>query len=211
MISNPAMSEVAPAHVTPKLHCLGGQEPPPGMGEDLAKILSLSAEARSRYWHVLGPSLNDPVTREAAELLEAYRRSFQLDEDALAHAIKACRFLIREAARLDVSAEQFGEDIRSLHPSKEIPELLLAGFERAKLQVRMEILRGAIADHGNLLVGVDWRIDTMEAADRGVRLKLPVALMTFRYREGSELRRITLQLMPDMLGELRAICDRVLT
>ena len=56
-----------------------------------------------------------------------------------------------------------------------------------------------------------WRVDTIEASERGVKLRLPVAMLTLHYREGSEVGRITLQVLPDMMGELKGICERVLS
>jgi hypothetical protein len=37
-----------------------------------------------------------------------------------------------------------------------------------------------------------------------------VAMLTLLYREGAESARITLQVLPDMMGELRGVCDKVL-
>jgi hypothetical protein len=79
-----------------------------------------------------------------------------------------------------------------------------------KTQVRAELLRGTIADHGKLVEGIDWRIDSISASDRGESFGYAIGVLTFRYREGEERSRITVQLLPDALAELRAICDRML-
>jgi hypothetical protein len=195
----------------PALRCLEGELAPPGLREDLARVLLLPAEAKRRLWHVLGPSVSEPVPPDAERLLSDFCRAHQLEPEGFAHAIKACRFLIRESAGVDLQREGFLSDLEALHPaSTELRELLLAGFERAKTQVRAELIRRALADHGSVLVGVDWRIDTMSASSAAPRLGAPVAILTLRYREGETTRRLTLQVLPDMLAELKNACERIL-
>jgi len=43
-----------------------------------------------------------------------------------------------------------------------------------------------------------------------LQLKMPVALVTLHYLEGSEAGRVTLQVLPDMMGELKNVCEKVL-
>ena len=40
---------------------------------------------------------------------------------------------------------------------------------------------------------------------------MPVTLLTLHYRDGADVGRITLQVMPDMMQELKKICDEMLT
>jgi hypothetical protein len=198
------------APLTISLRCLGGKAAPPELAGDLLRVSALPAEALRRFWHVLGPSLAEPLPREAEQLLDGYCRAHHLDGDELAHAVKACRFLLREAARIDLSADDFAADVAALQPdSPPLRELLLAGYERARAQVRRELLGGTLAAHGNLLVGMDWRVDTVESSDRGARLRAPVAMLTLRYVEGKKARRLTLQVLPDMLAELEKTCQRI--
>jgi hypothetical protein len=37
-----------------------------------------------------------------------------------------------------------------------------------------------------------------------------VALVTLHFREGAETGRVTLQVLPDMMKELKTVCDRML-
>jgi hypothetical protein len=137
--------------------------------------------------------------------------AYHVDEDALAPAIKACRFVIREAARRDVPAGALGEDLDRLCPGELlVKELVLAGYEPARDRMRHEMVKAAIADHGKLLVGINWRVDAIQASERGMKLRMPVAMLTLHYREGAEMGRVTLQVLPDMVGELRGVCDKVL-
>src|SRR5262249_50677739 len=118
---------------------------------------------------------------------------------------------IREAARHDVPAGALAEDLDRLCPDDPlVKELLLAGYDAAKDQLRNEIVRAAIADHGKILVGVSWRLDAIQASDRGGKLRTPVAMLTLHYREGGETGRVTMQVLPDMMGELKQVCEKVL-
>jgi hypothetical protein len=199
----------APAGVT--LHCLGGAEGPAGMGGDLLRLLRLPPEALEKLWQVLAPSLADRLAPETGQLLDMFCAAYKIDDDDLARAMKACRFLIREAAKIDLPGAQLGEDLGRLCPDAPlIHEILLAGYEPMKARMREEILRAALVDHGKLLVGAQWRVDTIVASERGKKLGMPVAMLTLHYKDGGEARRITLQVMPDMMAELKGICEQML-
>jgi hypothetical protein len=205
-------ASASPAAAAPlRLYCLGGGEAPPGLGADLLRLLRLPVEALQKIWQVLAPSLAEPIAPETEQLLDMFCAAYHADDEDLGRAIKACRFLIREAARLDVPAGALGDDLDRLCPGDPlVKELVLAGYEPAKEKLRHEILKAAVADHGKLLVGIRWRLDAIQASERGARLGVPVALLTLHYLEGTEAGRITLQVLPDMMAELRGVCDTAL-
>jgi len=145
------------------------------------------------------------------ELLDVFCAAYRVDDEDLARAVKACRFVIREAAQRDVPAGAVAEDLDRLCPGDPlVKELLLAGYEPARERIRHDIVKAAVADHGKLLVGVKWRLDAIQASERGARLGTPVALLTLHYLEGTEKGRVTLQVLPDMMGELKQVCEKVL-
>lgn len=207
------MKEAAPGTAAPlKLHALGGAAAPPGMAVDLQKILLLSASARQHFWEALGPSLREPLPPEIEAQLDHFCRAHASDDALLAPAIKACRFLVRRAAALDLSRALFAEDLAQLAGSApELAALLLAGYESGKAFVRREIVRGALLDHGKLLEGLDWRVERLTASNRGDKLDARVVSLTLRYREGERNERITLQMLPESIAELRAMCDALLS
>jgi hypothetical protein len=195
-----------------KIHSLGGGEAPPELGGDLRRLLRMPAEAVSKFWQALGPCLAEQLSPETEKLLDVFCAAYRLSDEDLARAIKACRFLIQGAAKLDVPAEWLAEDLDRLCPEAPlVKELLLAGYDAAKSQIRGEIVRSALVDHGKLLIGAQWRVDIIDASERGARLRQPVLMLTLQYREGSETRRVTLQLLPDMIAELKGICEQVLS
>lgn len=194
-----------------RLYCLGGGEAPHELGADLLRLLHLPPEALQKLWQILAPTLGETIAKETEELLSVFCQAYGVNDEELGRAIKACRFVIREAAQRDVPAGAVAEDLERLCPGDPlVKELVLAGYEPAKAQLRHEIIKAAVADHGKLLVGVKWRVDAVQASERGVKLRMPVALLTLHYREGADLGRMTLQALPDMVQELKAACEKVL-
>lgn len=194
-----------------RLYCLGGGEAPPELAVDLGLLGRLPAEAQQELWQALGPSLAHQLSAETGKLLDVFCAAYHVDEQELGKVLKACRFVIHEAAARDVPTAAVAEDLDRLCPAEpRVKELVLAGYEPAKARLRHEMVRAALVEHGKLLVGVGWRVDTIQTSERGAGLGVPVALLTLRYREGAETGRMTLQALPDMVGELRDACDKIL-
>lgn len=192
------------------LRCLGGGVAPPQIAADLAQIASLPAAAQRRLWEALGPSLGEPVPPAVERVLDEFCRRYAAPDAVVARALKACRFLIREASQLDLPRAAFAEDLAVLGAPIEVRDLLLAGYEQARAVVRAEILRGALFDHGRVLLGVDWRLDTISASSRGARLEAPVVMLTLRYQDGEEVHRLSVQAVPDALRDLQRMCAQIL-
>src|SRR5580658_5736890 len=116
---------MAPAPI--RLYGLGGGEAPPDLGADLLRLLRLPAEALQKIWQVLAPSLAENIAKETEQLLDVFCAAYKLDEDDLGRALKACRFVIREAAQRDVPVEAVAEDLDRLCPGAPlVKELVLA-------------------------------------------------------------------------------------
>jgi len=194
-----------------RLLCLGGGEAPPELGADLVRLLRLPAEALQKLWQVLVPCLAETLSKETEQLLDVFCAAYKLDDNDLAQAIKACRFVIRGAARLDLPESAFAADLDRLCPTDpQVKEILLAGYAQAKDQLRRGILAAAVTDHGKLLVGVNWRLDAIQASEGGARLQMPVAMLTLHYVEGAQPGRVTFQVLPDMMGQLLGVCEQIL-
>jgi hypothetical protein len=194
-----------------RLFSAGGEEAPPELAADLLCLLRLPAAALRNLGEVLVPSLAEPIPKEAEEVVEVFCAAYHADDGDLAQAVRGCRFLIREAAQRDLSAGALGEDLDRLCPDDPLAkEVVLAFYETAKEPLRHEMIKATVADHGKLLVGIHWRMDTIQASERGAKLRTTVAMLTLDYREGTETGRVTLQVLPDMMGELKSVCGKVL-
>lgn len=192
-----------------KLHCLGGSPVPAGVAEDLRGILALPTPVQERLWAVLGPSLPDPVPPSAGAEVARFCQAHGVREVDLAPSMRACRFLVRQAAAEDLSPALFLEDLMTLTGERRIGDMLMAGYDAAKKLVRGEIVRRSLLDHGKLLEGVEWRLDSVLASGQGKNLHVPVVVMTLSYREGERSDRVTLQLLPETLQNLREMLERI--
>jgi hypothetical protein len=211
MLASPArMEEPPPTSTPPALRCLRGRSATPEIIADLRNVSRLPGPARQQLYRVLGPCLVEPVPRAAEERLDQFCQEFQVPGDDLARAVRACRFLLRQAAMLDLGTPELVEDLRRLGDTGEIEASLVPGYEMAKKVVRDEIARAVLADHGKVVERVGWRVEQITASNRGAKLRLPLTVLTLAYREGDRRDRITLQLTTEALRELRAMCDELL-
>ncbi|HEY1694700.1 MAG TPA: hypothetical protein VGG39_21160 [Polyangiaceae bacterium] len=181
----------------------------PGLAADFARLKTFSHAARKQLYRVLGPMLADPPPDVSAQV-GAFCAEFGVSSDDLLRALSACRFLLRQAAAVDLSEEHLREDFARLGDEGELAESLLPGYEVAVRLVRDELGRAALTDHGKVVERVDWRVDRVEDSNRADRLHLGVLVVTMTHREAGTRERITLHLGADAARELRAACDRYL-
>jgi hypothetical protein len=190
---------------TPRLRAFGNGAPPSELAADLQLLAGFSDTGRAALWSVLGPCLTDPIPHRMEQALDAFSTKHGIDGGVLARALRACRALTRAAALADLDATAFLEDARRLiGPNEAIEELLLAGYEAAKKQIREVAVREALRHHGCTLESFDWRLDHVVESSHGGRLRFPVVLLTLHYRQRGREESITLQVTPDRLRELQA-------
>lgn len=200
----------AAAQARPKLRCMRGQEGPAELLRDIEIVAALPASARRSLWEALGPSLSEPLPAPVEGLLDEFCRRHNAPGPDVARALKACRFLMREASKIDLPKEALADDLAAIGATEEVRAILLAGYERARAFVRTEILRGALVGHGKLLTRADYRIDNVVAAADGAKIHAPIALITLAYQEGERREQITLQATPDAIRELKRICEEII-
>ena len=193
------------------LHCLGGAALPPDMVPDLARFEALPSSAREALWEALAPCLAETLPASIEGDLDRFCATHRADTNEVAAVIKALRFLLREAALRDLSRAVFAEDLASVAGAdSEVFARMLPRYEAAKRVVRDEVLRRSLTDHGALLDGTSYRVDYLVSSSHGDKLNVPVTLLTLAYTEGTRRERLTLQVLPEQLRALRAICDKLL-
>ncbi len=194
----------------PLLFSLNGKPAPPGLGEAIARLSELSADLLERLDELLLPNLGDMPEDQRENRIGRLCRRNELDPEMFGPVVKGCAFLIRSAAAFDVDANAFSQDVRAIGATEEVATRLAGLFEQVRGEMRADIARAAIAAHGKVLAGVEWRVDNLASSSRGRGLNLPVALVTFHYQDGPRADRITLQMLPEMVGSLRVLCDELL-
>jgi hypothetical protein len=193
-----------------KLHCFNDGPAPPPVVEGWRRFLGFPPQAREAFWAVLGPALTERADADSKQRLAAFCREHALAEQHAVAAVKACDVLLWQASALDLDGERFCQDLEALSDGQsEGRQILLSKYDTVKGELRRRIVEGSLADHGKVLVGLDWRVDHVVSSDRGARLNAPVILLTLRYREADRTERITLQLTPETLQELRLVTERI--
>jgi hypothetical protein len=200
-------SEIKPPEI--KLNCCQGRPAPVPAVEGWRQFLRFPEQARKGFWGVLLPALLEPANPANKQRIEAFSREHGLEEVAVVSAMRGCDFLIRQACALDMDTASFRQDLTALSEGDEQgAEFILVQYDGAKADLRKFIIQESLADHGKVLVGIDWRVDNVTASDRGAKLNTTVVLLTLRYRENSRVERITLQLTPEAIRELKSFSDR---
>ncbi len=190
------------------LHSLGGQPAPDEIARDLALLLDLPPPRERACGRCSAPASPIRCPTRAEARLDAFCRAHEAPaESSPGPSRRAASSSGRRAPRPRARPVRRGP--RQLRPSKEVADILLAGYDAARAQVRRELMRGALLDHGNVLEGVDWRVDHVTTSSRGGVLREPVGVLTLRYRAGGKAERLTLQLVPEALRELHEACESV--
>jgi hypothetical protein len=204
-----AMTRDEPAGGGIRLHTFGGQPPPQAVTDGWSRLTELPAPARDALWGLLAPALLEPSRPGIQEALDAYCGQHEVSEEAVLAAVHACELLFRQVGALDLDRERFEEDLHALSGDRsEAAGVLLSEFTWAKGELRKRLLRRSLAEHGNVLLGIDWRVDRVLRSNHGEELNASVVLLTLRYREGEERRRITLQLSPGALKDLKGFTSQ---
>ena len=152
------MDEPSRDPAVPALRCLRGRPPTQQIMADVNLVKTLPQPARQQLFRVLGPCLPEPVPDVQGQLDE-FCREFGIAGPDLIRAVKACRFLLRQAAMTNLGTADFVADLAALGDTGEISECLLSGYEAAVKVVRLEITAGTLADHGKVVERVSWRVE----------------------------------------------------
>jgi len=212
--SMPAASPTMPRQ---GLTCLGGEPPARQVREDWQALRSLPRGALANLFEILIPCLRaGRLTEEIENRANAFCRLYEVSDAALRASIRVCHLLFTQVARLDLDAATLREDLLALDagpaeggaPSQGI-EHLLHGFDAAKAALREEIVAATLLDHGDVLTGLDWRVETIAASNRGANLAAPLIVLTLRFRNAGSAGSHTLHLTPQALRDLGTVCDQI--
>jgi hypothetical protein len=192
-----------------RLNCCQKNPAPTFVVDGWKRFLSFPEKARSSFLSLLAPAMMEPADPENKMRIGTFSNGHGLVEEDVIAALRSCDFLLRQASMLDLDADAFQQDLVELSGGdSQAAGPVLANYNAAKADLRHQIIRETLADHGKVLIGLDWRVDNVTASDRGVRLNSDVVFLTLRYREGNKVERITLQLTPKVVKELKNFCER---
>lgn len=197
-----------------RLRSLGDAAIPPLLRDELRLVRQLDEHARDGFGLLLSMAIAEHPGRSLDEHVGAFAERHGMAGADLAKALRAHRFVLREASQRDVEPPAYAADLQRLAAddaeADRLQSLLLPAFVPAMNQLREERIAGAISDHGKVVVGVRWRVDSMLASDRGSAETMRVGLLTLQLREGGRHDQITMQVLPDMLDTLATACQSMI-
>lgn len=205
----------------PQLHCLSGGLAPGDLPPAIKALLTLDETLHEQLHPLLVPLLGLAPDAQVDQRLVELCQRLEQPVAHLGNSLKSARFLLRMAAARDLDDEHFCDDLRRLFVVGDadadaaryssLEALLLPIYRAARPALRQEIALEALSAHGKVLSSIQWRIDQLAATDMGQAIDLPVTLLTLHYQDDDRSDRITLQLLPQMLQQLRAVCDQLLS
>ena len=194
------------------LQCCNGKPAPPVVVEGWQQFLKFPKQAWGGFSVLLSPALIDPTSPVTDQLAETFCNENGLAKENLVAAVRSCDFLLKHASALNLEPSQFEKDLTALSgDQKDAAQVVASRYEKLKPQLRQSTFIESLADHGKVLVGLNWRVDQISASDRGTKLDTSVIFLTLRYRDGKELERFTVQLTRETLNDLKRFCDRFTT
>lgn len=191
------------------LQFLDGDAPPERVAVDLRTLASLPEAVLAALRDALEPALASHMDDRAEAALAKFCRTHGVTEAELAPGLLALRLVLLRALERDLPAAGLVNPLGRVFDDVAIVERLVALYADLRVARARTALVRALGEHGKTVMGIDWRLDTVRACQHGGNIDENLVLLTFRYQRGQAPGRVTLQLMPDMVAELRDICDKL--
>lgn len=187
-----------------QLVCCGGKEAPEAIVRGWKIYLVLPAELQARVWDVVIPGIFEPESALSRARAEAFVEEEAIPIEHASSVLQAAGFLLTQASANDMSLEALRQDLFLLADGTAPgSEILLGKYELVKSDLRNALLQRTLADHGQVLVSLDWRVDQVSASNRGTHLDTTVIFLTLGYLTGDQRKRLSLQVTQEGLKDLR--------
>ncbi len=193
----------------PTLHCCRGEPAPEAVVQGWRRLLAMRTSTRQAFLELFTTSVVEPDEATLEARLSGFCDSQGHEPEAALSALRTCRFLLERSAALDLDEERFTQDLEALSAGDPgAPRLLASRYLPLKGHIREGLLDETLADHGNVLVGLDWRLDHVSSSDRAVNLDAPVVFLTLDVRNAQGSERVSVQLTGRSIQMLRRFADR---
>jgi hypothetical protein len=186
-------------------HCFPEGTPPEQVVVGWRMLLGLPPAALRNLWPLLSNALEQPQNPDNRQLIESYAQRHDANAANVLGALRACDFLLRQGAALNLDEAAFRSDLVALSGGSAAGvELILPRYVEIRERLRERLLEDTLADHGNVLVGFDWRVDAVHMSNHGQMDDTTVVLLNLRYRSGDEQKHLALQLAPRAVALLKS-------
>ena len=191
------------------LKVLQGEPAPAEVQDGWRRLSRFPDGALNRWWTLLEPALAKPDLLRDGRRVAEFAEHFALDHDDVRVAVQASAVLVGRAVAIDLPVDDLKEDLTTLSGRfGSAAEAVTAGYRDRIRGLRKLAFERSLVDHGNTMVGLEWRIDQVSASSHAIGLDSSVVLLTLRYQRGDDVERLTLQLTPSALNQLREFVGR---
>lgn len=175
---------------------------PPQAFDGWNRLTRFPDGALERFWELMQPALADHP--ETVGRARAFAEGHAIRPEDLEAALEATLFLVRHAVSCDLDSESFAEDLARISgPLPRAGELVARGYADDKPRLREALFERALLAHGDVLVGLDWRVDTIRATRSAAKLDYEVVLLTLHVRRGDTVEQRHVQVAPGALAMIR--------
>lgn len=193
----------------PPLSTCQGQPAPVPVQEGWENLLTLPTSALQGFGELFTATVADMEEESLGQAVTAYCGQYGLDTQAVIDSIRACQFLLRQAAVLDLDASAFASDLAKLSGEEVGPlRVIMSRYAPLKSRVRDGLMLQALMDHGKVLVDLDWRVDRVSASNRLANPGSDVVILSMELRSTSGSERVTMHLPAQSLKLLHDFCSR---
>ncbi|MCA9619505.1 MAG: hypothetical protein KC731_10785 [Myxococcales bacterium] len=181
----------------------------PELAADLATLRELPASAKEDLWALLAPNLGQDVGDGAQRAAARFAAEHGVELARLIPLVRGCRRLFRSAAERDLGVEAVHEGVAKLTGDPEIARRLSSLYLQAAGAIRGEAIVRSLERFGPVLEDVGLRMDHVSTSRHQPNKMVPIAMLSLRYRDGDEDKRLTLQVPPTMLKQLQSLLGSV--
>lgn len=191
------------------LKCLQGSPARPELIDGWNRMTRFPGPALSQWWDLLEPALTHSFAGQEGVRIRAFAQQFSLKEGDVVLALQACAFLITQSVALNLDADTFAGDLRTLGGGETgAAEVLRKRYDELHRPLRERIIEQTLLSHGNVLVDLDWRVDHIQASSHGSELDASVVMLSLAYRNLDRTERLTLQITPSAMRGLKEFVAR---
>lgn len=192
-----------------KWQCFPSQGPPDALVAGWRMLIGLPRGAQHNLWYLLEHALREPESTDLRQQVEGYAARFEANPAQVLGALRICISVLRDGAARNLDRIALMSDLGALSGGNPAGvELLSKRYDKVRDELRIALLEDTLADHGNVLVGFDWRIDHVNASNHGEFEDVPIVYLNLSYRHGSETRKLPLQLSPSAIASLKNFFER---
>jgi hypothetical protein len=201
-------SDTGPAQ-RPKLKVFQGREAPEPVIRGWASFMALPTSAQQGFMELLTVTVTESDEGAIHRAIQAFSEGQALDVEAVGAALAATQTLLRQAAALNLEGADFVQDLQELSgEDTRTPRIMASRYGPLKERVRETLLLQTLADHGKVLVDLDWRVDRVTSSDRLAGPEATVVLLSLTLQDAGGMERVSVQLTPQSVKLLQGFCNR---